>query len=106
MDDGHAAYCVPLSIQQQERQNQVERQQLKDRQLKQMQDMLQLQEREQAEQIQEHSSSIVSATVERPNANAATEELTAFPFPPTRTTSTVSRYSDAAKSEGVETVEI
>ena len=103
-EDGHAVYFVPLSIQQQERQNQVERQQLKDRQLKQMQDMLQLQEREQAEQSQEHSSSIVSATVERPNA--ATEEPTAFPFAPTRNASTVSRYSDAAKSEGVEIAEI
>ena len=103
-DDGFGAYCAPLSIQQQERQNQVERQQLKDRQLKQMQEMLQLQEREQAEQIQEHSSSIVSATVERPNG--ATEEANAFPFAPTRNRSAASRYSDAETSEGEETAEI
>ena len=103
-DDGHGAYCAPLSIQQQERQNQVERQQLKDRQLKQMQEMLQLQEREQAEQIQEHSSSIVSAAVDRPNG--VSEESSAFPFTSVRNRSASNRFSDAATSEGDETAEI
>ena len=63
-------YCAPLSLQQQERQNQTERQQLKDRQMKQMQEMLQLQEREQAMQKQEHCSSMVTASEDR-NSNSA-----------------------------------
>ena len=62
---GGGGQCCPLSVMQQERQNQAERQQLKDRQKKQMQDMLQLQEREQAEQIEEHSFSMVSASIDR-----------------------------------------
>ena len=57
--------CMPLSLQQQERQNQTERQQLKDRQMRQMQEMLLLQEREQAMQKQEHSTSMVTAGVDR-----------------------------------------
>lgn len=56
--------CAPLSVQQQERQNQTERQQLTDRQTKQMHDMLLRQEREQVEQREEHCYSIVSAASE------------------------------------------
>lgn len=54
--------CAPLSVQQQERQNQTERKQLTDRQNKQMKDMVLLQQREQAEQNHQHSSSLVSAS--------------------------------------------
>ena len=56
------AECAPLSLVQQERQNQTERMQLSNRQQKQLQDMLALQQREQAEQSHQHSSSIVSAS--------------------------------------------
>jgi HMG (high mobility group) box len=54
--------CAPLSVQQQERQNQTERKQLTDRQNKQMKDMVLLQQREQAEQNHQHSFSLVSAS--------------------------------------------
>lgn len=54
--------CAPLSLVQQERQNQTERMQLSNRQQKQLQDMLLLQQREQAEQSVQHSSSMVSAS--------------------------------------------
>ena len=67
--------CAPLSVQQQERQNQTERRQLTDRQSKQMHEMLLLQEREQVELRQEHSSSMVSASHERSPSDSEEEEL-------------------------------
>lgn len=67
--------CAPLSVQQQERQNQTERRQLTDRQSKQMQEMLLLQEREQVELRKEHSSSLVSASHERTSSESQKEEL-------------------------------
>ena len=78
--------CAPLSVQQQERQNQTERQQLTDRQSKQMQDMLLLQEREQVEQRQEHSYSMVSASNESSSSSSEDEEAfhrNIAPFPTT-----------------------
>jgi HMG (high mobility group) box len=53
--------CAPLSVQQQERQNQTERKQLTERQNKQLKDMVLLQQREQAEQHHQHTFSLVSA---------------------------------------------
>jgi HMG (high mobility group) box len=59
---------VPLTVQQQERQNQTERMQLNDRQAKQIQHMLLLQQLEQDEQNHQHSSSLESACSERSSA--------------------------------------
>ena len=59
---------VPLTVQQQERQNQTERMQLTDRQAKQIQHMLLLQQLEQDEQNHQHSSSLESACSERSGA--------------------------------------
>ena len=101
-DDGRGGYCAPLSVQQQERQNQAERQQLKDRQLKQMQDMLQLQEREQAEQFQVHSSSMVSATSDRASTHTVRPkgfEFTVARKQDRRSYDTSSRYSKTSESE-------
>ena len=61
---------VPLTVQQQERQNQTERMQLTDRQAKQIQHMLLLQQLEQDEQNHQHSSSLESACSERSSASS------------------------------------
>jgi HMG (high mobility group) box len=101
-DDGRGGYCAPLSVQQQERQNQAERQQLKDRQLKQMQEMLQLQEREQAEQFQEHSSSMVSASGDRMSTHTVRPkgfEFTVARKQNRRSYDSSSRYSKTSESE-------
>ena len=79
-DKSRSNYCAPLSLQQQERQNQTERQQLKDRQMKQMQDMLLLQEREQAMQKQEHSTSMVTAGVDRSTTSISPIENSPIKF--------------------------